>query len=420
MPVRRSGPTPERRRDMLLDNSFFILATSVATGAGGFLFWTLSARLFNPAQIGLASALLSACGTLAWCSLLGLNQTLVRRLPGSAAPSRLINTSLVLIAGAGLVVATGYALVVPSFVPALAALHDVPVFLAFVLVTALTGVNLGTDAIFVAHQRARFNFAINGLLQNAVKLAVMPALVWLGAYGVFLSAAIATAATVAASLIVLVRRFGYRPRPEVDGGAVRRDLAFSSRTYVAELFDLVPPLILPLLIVRSLGPQSTAYFLIAFQIANLLYSGIYAVTQATFAEGCRRPDSLRELAGRSARMLLLAPLGGLVLAGVGPYVLGVIGPAYRAGGTGPLVVLSLGAVVVAPTALSAALLKLTGQLGALVYATALRNGIICLLAVVLMPHGLIGVAGAYVAGEAISLVIPAWALLRRSVWKVRL
>ena len=70
-------------------------------------------------------------------------------------------------------------------------------------------------------------------------------------------------------------------------------------------------------------------------------------------------------------------------------------------------------------ALSAALLKLTGQLGALVSATALRNGVVCLLAVVLMPHGLIGVAVAYVAGEAISLVIPAGALLRRSVWKVQ-
>ena len=119
-------------------------------------------------------------------------------------------------------------------------------------------------------------------------------------------------------------------------------------------------------------------------------------------------------------MMLLAPLGGLVLAGVGPYVLGVVGPEYRAGGTGPLVVLSLGAIVVAPTALSAALLKLTGRLGALVAATALRNGVICLLAVVLLPYGLTGVAVAYVAGEAVSLIVPAWALLRRSVWKVRL
>ncbi|MEU4238184.1 oligosaccharide flippase family protein [Actinoplanes sp. NPDC026619] len=412
--ARAAGP-----RDVLVDNSFFILATSVVTGAGGFLFWTLSARLFTPAQVGLASALLGACGTLALCSLLGLNQTLVRRLPGNHAPSRLINTSLLLITGASIVVAAGYALIVPSFVPALGALRGAPMFLAFVLVTVLTAVNVGTDAVFVAHQRARFNFAIDGLLQITVKLVVLPALVWLGAYGVFFSAGIATAAAVATSLIVLVRRFSYRPRPEVDGGAVRRDLAFSSRTYVAELFDLVPPLVLPLLIVQALGPQETAYFLIAFQIANLLYAGIFAVTQATFAEGCRHPGSLRALAGRSARMLLLAPVGGLVLAGVGPYLLGVVGPEYRAGGAGPLVVLSLGAVVVAPTALSAALLKLTGQLGALVAATALRNGIVCLLAVLLMPHGLIGVAIAYVGGEAISLVIPAWALLRRSVWKVR-
>jgi O-antigen/teichoic acid export membrane protein len=222
-----------------------------------------------------------------------------------------------------------------------------------------------------------------------------------------------------ASLFVLVRRFGYRPRLELNGALVRRDLAFSSGTYLAELLDLVPPLVLPLLIVRELGPQAAAYFLIAFQIANLLYTGIFAVTQATFAEGCRNPGSLRALAARSGRMLLLAPVGGLALAGLGPHILGVVGADYRAGGTAALVIFSLGAVVVAPTALSAALLKLSGQLGALVATTVLRNGTVCLLALVLLPHGLAGVAVAYVIGEAVSLIIPVWALTRRAVRKVR-
>jgi O-antigen/teichoic acid export membrane protein len=421
--IRHSRPRPfgATGGDLLLDNSFFILATSLVTGAGGFLFWTVNARLFSAAQVGLASALLGACSTIASCSLLGFNQTLVRRLPGSLEPSRLINTSLVLISAAGIVAASGYALIVPSFVPALASIRAEPAHLvAFVLLTALTGVNLATDSVFIAHQRARFNFAIDGLLQSAVKLALPPALVWLGAYGVFFSAGIATAAATVASLLVLVRRFGYRLRPELAGSLVRRDLAFSSGTYVAELLDLAPTLVLPLLIVRQQGPQAAAYFLIAFQIANLLYSGIYAVTQATFAAGCRDQGSLRALAVRSARMLLvLAPLGGLALAVAGPYVLGVIGPQYRAGGGGTLVVFSLGAVLVAPAAWSAALLKLTGQLGSLVAATVLRNGAVCLLAVVLLPRGLIGVAVAWVAGEAVSLIIPAWALTRRAVWKVR-
>jgi O-antigen/teichoic acid export membrane protein len=409
-----------RPRDALVDNSFFILATSVVTGAGGFLFWTLAARLFTAAQVGLASALLSACGTLAWCSLLGLNQTLVRRLPSSPVPSRLINTSLVLIAGACVTVAGGYALIVPSFAPVLGALREPLVLLGFLLVTALTGVNLGTDSVFIAHQQARFNFAVDGLVQNAVKLALLPVLVGLGTYGVFVSAGLATAAAAGVSVLILVHRFGYRPRIEVDTAAVRRDLAFSSRTYVAELFDLVPPLVLPLLIVRGLGPQATAYWLIAFQIANLLYAGVFAVTQATFAEGCRQPGRLRALAGRSARMLLLAPIGGLVLAGIGPYVLEVVGPEYRAGGAGPLVVLSLGALVVAPTALSAALLKLTGRLGVLVTTNALRNALVCVLVVALLPRGLIGVAVAYVAAEALSLLVPAGAWLRHTSRKVRL
>jgi O-antigen/teichoic acid export membrane protein len=252
-----------------------------------------------------------------------------------------------------------------------------------------------------------------------VKLTLPVALVWLGAYGMFLAAGAATLAAVAASVLVLARRFGYRPRLELDWRLVHRDLGFSSGTYLSELLDLVPMLVLPLLIVRSLGPGAAAYYFIAFQIAGLLHAGIFAVTQSTYAEGCRTGGSLGALSRRAGRLLLLAPAGGLTLALAGPAVLGVIGPEYRAGGTGTLVVLSLGAVVVAPAALSATLLRLTGRIGALVATTALRNGVVCLLAVALVHRGPAWVAGAWVTGEAVSLVVPAWALARHATRKAR-
>jgi O-antigen/teichoic acid export membrane protein len=407
-------------RDTLVVNSFFTLATSVVTAAGGFLFWTVNARLFTAAQVGLAGALLGACTTIASGSLLGFNQTLVRRLPGTPEPSRLINTSLLLVVTAGVAVASGYALIVPRFVTELAPIGTLSVhFAAFVLVSALTGVNVATDSIFVSHRQARYNFLIDGVLQSAVKLTLPATLAALGAYGMFLSAGIATLAAVAASVLVLARRFGYHPRFELDRHLVQRDLAFSSGTYLAELLDLVPTLVLPLLIVRSLGPGSAAYYFIAFQIAGILYAGIFAVTQSTYAEGCRTGGSLRALSRRAGRLLLLAPAGGVALALAGPSALGVIGPEYRAGGSGTLVVFSLGAVVVAPAALSAALLRLTGRIGALVATTALRNGVICLLALALVHHGPAWVAVAWVTGEAVSLVIPAWALARHAIRRAR-
>ncbi|MFF5291484.1 lipopolysaccharide biosynthesis protein [Paractinoplanes globisporus] len=407
-------------RDTLFVNSFFTLATSVVTAAGGFLFWTLNARLFTAAQVGLAGALLGACSTISSGSLLGFNQTLVRRLHATSEPSRLLNTSLLLVAAAGTTVAAGYALIVPALVPDLGPIRsNLPIFVAFVLVSAMTGVNLATDAIFVGHQQTRLNFVIDGVLQNVVKLALPPMLGWLGAYGMFFSAGAATLAAVMASVLVLVRWFDYRPRLEIDRQLVRSEFAFSSGTYVAELLDLVPPLVMPLLIVRALGPESAAAYFIAFQMAGLLYTGVFAVSQSTFAEGCRQRESLRALTRRAGRLLMFAPVGGLVMAGAGPVVLGLVGPEYRAGGTGTLVVFSLGAAVVAPTALSTALLRLTGQIGAMVAMAVLRNGATCLLALLLLSRGLIWAALAWVAGEAVSLIVPAWALARRAVWKAR-
>ncbi|WP_127501896.1 lipopolysaccharide biosynthesis protein [Actinoplanes solisilvae] len=407
-------------RDTLVVNSFFLLATSAVTAAGGFLFWTVCARLFTAPQVGMAGALLGACTTIASGSLLGLNQTLVRRLPTTPEPNRLINTSLLLVAVAGVVVASGYAGLVPRFVPEFDTIRTSTWhFVAFVTVSAMTAVNLATDAIFVGHRQARFNFLIDGLLQSTVKLALPAVLVGLGAYGMFLSAGTATLAAVATSVLVLARRFAYRPRPEIDRRLIRRDLAFSSGTYVTELLDLVPTLVLPLLIVRSLSAEAAAYYFIAFQIVGLLYAGIYAVTQSTFAEGSSSGGSLRTLSLRAGRLLLLAPLGGLVLAGAGPVVLGAIGPEYRAGGTGILIVFSLGAAAVAPAALSATLLRLTGQTGALVATTALRSGVVCLLAFLLVDRGLVWVAVAWVAGEAVFLIVPAWALARRTARRAR-
>ncbi|MBN1171403.1 MAG: oligosaccharide flippase family protein [Micromonosporaceae bacterium] len=401
------------RTDTLVSNSIFILASSLTTGAFGFAFWTISARLFTVQQVGLASTMLSAAQLIACCSLLGFNQTSVLALPTSSEPDRLINTGLALVFCAGVVLSTSYVMLAPSLVRDLAFVRDSQwYFLGFVVLTALGGVNLATDSIFIAYQEARYNLLVDGFVQGAVKIVSPVALTWLGTYGMFASAGIATAVAAVCSMVLLMRRFAYRPRLEISGRLIRRELAFSSAAHLAQLLDMLPVLVLPILVVRVRGAQDAAYFFIAFQVASLLYSGVYAITQATFAEGTNHPGSLRDLARRSAYLLLVVPAAAVTFALLGPQVLGLVGQAYRSEGTGMLVVFSLAAVVVAPVSWTTVLLKLSGQLGALVGSSAVRNVGVCVLAASWLHRGLVWVAVAWFVGEAVSLVIPAWVLVR--------
>ena len=64
--------------DHLVQNSFFIMLSTATMGGLGFLFWVLNAHLFNPAQIGIATTLISAAALISYLSLLGFNSTFIR------------------------------------------------------------------------------------------------------------------------------------------------------------------------------------------------------------------------------------------------------------------------------------------------------------------------------------------------------
>src|SRR5205823_7781468 len=69
------------RNDSLVRNSIYIMATTVATGAIGYLYWIVATHLYSAHDVGLASAFLSVMGLTSTLANLGIGATLIQMLP---------------------------------------------------------------------------------------------------------------------------------------------------------------------------------------------------------------------------------------------------------------------------------------------------------------------------------------------------
>jgi len=67
--------------DPLFKTAYFLMFSSLTSAGSGFFFWLIAARFYSTADIGLASAIISAMGLISMLSLLGFDISLVRFLP---------------------------------------------------------------------------------------------------------------------------------------------------------------------------------------------------------------------------------------------------------------------------------------------------------------------------------------------------
>src|SRR5947209_13850301 len=69
------------RSDSLLRNSIYIMGSTVATSAIGYLYWVVAAHIYSVYEVGLASAFISAMTLTSTFANLGLGSALVQMLP---------------------------------------------------------------------------------------------------------------------------------------------------------------------------------------------------------------------------------------------------------------------------------------------------------------------------------------------------
>jgi O-antigen/teichoic acid export membrane protein len=400
----------------MVRNSLFSLLSSALQAGLGFAFWVLAARLFSTSEVGRATSLISATTLIGFVALFGLNSTLARYMPTTRHRDTMITVGIIFVAACGTLVALGYVVALPFVAPNLRFVDArISFAIGFAVLTGAAAVNIVTDAVFIASRRSGMNALVDGGIGGVVKLVMLPLLAGTGAFGLFCASAGGFAAAGAASILLIWTQLHYRPRFKGALAVMLPLLRFSMANYMGNVFNLAPTLVVTLIVLDRLGPASAAYYYMAFQFANLLFSGAYAVEQNFLAEGAHGEEGLKSLMWRAGRLLaMLAVPSAIVGALLAHWILLVFGRSYAVHGTDALVLLALAAIPIAAQQWLVTVLRLTGQLLAISVCNGVYAVAICGFAWFWTPHGLAFVGLAWLAGASAGFVAAAVAVLMGS------
>jgi O-antigen/teichoic acid export membrane protein len=392
--------------DPLFKNSYYLMATMLFTAGAGFFFWIFAARLYTVEAVGLGSAILSATWLLSILSVLGFDIGLIRYLPEERDKSRMINSCFTMTALAALMLAVIFILGLQIWTPALMILREQTVFGAvFVLFTiAMTLFGLQTN-VFVAFRQAKYSF-IQGSVAM-LRIVILPFLVAFGAFGLYLSAGLATIiAILVGNMLIMKVLSTYRLVPAISKKMLSGMVYYSFGNNVANIFYFLPVAALPLLVVDVLGEEHNAYFYVAWAISSVLLMIPFTVSTSLFAEGSFSPDELRRNVIKSLKFIyVLLILGIIGLFIFGRYVLLLFGEAYAENAFGVLLILSLASIPHAINVVYVAIKRVKKETMPAIYV----YGTVAALTLIgsyiaIQEMGLIGIGISWIAGNGIMAV----------------
>lgn len=395
------------RGDVGLQNSLFLIASTGVMALSGFVFWFISARLYTPTEIGLSSTLVAAATTLALFSLLGFDNVLVRYLPNSSKPDRVIDTSLIITSLAAFVLSFVFIFTLENVSPSLHAVLASPLHrLIFIVGMVLVSINTLTDSVFISFRSAKYILiADTGLSIGKILLPLM--LIGNGAYGLFIAYAVSVTIATIISIICLGKKFNYRFKPIIDKATLREVMTFSAGTYTTNLVAAVPMMALPIIVTNALGGEQVAFFNLAMTIAAMLFIIPRATANSLFAEISKNSSSIRQQTNRTAKQTayLLVPLS------VGLYfgsslLLSIFGVSYSAGATPALHIFAFSALGLGINAISQTLLKARHKLMPLFLIQFAGTVIMIALCWPLTrAYGVAGAAWAWLIGEYVMMLL---------------
>jgi O-antigen/teichoic acid export membrane protein len=358
------------RGESLLQNSLFIMATSLVTSAFGYVFWLAAARLYSAPVVGLTAAITSASMIMVLVSTFGVGGTLIQSLPGRFKETGWSTTFWAGMATAAIFAVTlcGIALVVlPLISPELIVLRSVEYAALFAIATVTVTAATTLDCVYLAERRAGDLFTRNSAAA-AVKVLMLgllgfaagsDALPLLGAWGV----ASVFGLGLGSALLIRYRRVA---RPPGFSVLLRTALGFRSRVTGHQVIGMgagLLPYLLPVLVTVRLSASDNAYFFTTWMLAGLFLVVSPAVSQSLFAEGMHRPDEVDAMA-RSAMKIIGAILvpGLFAILAVGGTLLSAFGPAYADHAVGLLRITVLASVPDAVTNVYVGVLRVQGRL----------------------------------------------------------
>ena len=387
-----------------LISSFGLIAGRMASMGLGFLAWLVAARLFVPAEVGLASGVVAAMMLCVQLAMVGVGSAVIALLPNHRLePARLMNPALTSVSLASVVAGVIFLVVARSLFHELDVVVTVPALaVAFVGMTLFGAVNVLYDNASVAMRRGD-QVLVRNVAFGAVTIAVPVALAGVAAgHGSTLILGAWTLAGLVACLLAVMQTArmwrGYQLRFAWDTALVGRLVRVGLPNWALTMTERGPALLMPILVTELISPTANAYWYAVWMMAWVVMIIPISAGQTLFAEGARAPDRI----GRATRHGLLTSLGlgipaALGMALVARVALGLLGTQYADAGDTALRILVVTVVPFSILQAYFAICRARGSLG-----EAIATGAI---------SGAAAVAAAIVAGQAAGLAAMAAAWL---------
>lgn len=331
----------------LLHSAAALATTSVVTAGLGFVYWAVAARAFPAANVGQASTAIAAMSLMAPMALLGLGTLLIAELPNKDdGRATLVCTAALLTALAAGAVGYACAFGLPGDFLGLPGISSPAVATVFAAAVATQSVGLLLDQALLSMVGGGMQLRRN-LIQAIVKLLLLivfaVTLVRLGSVAIFVSWLLGNVVSLIVVGVLLMRRFGIRPRSLLPAPKMLHGLHFdAARHHLLNTALLVPYFAMPIVANVVLGSEQAAYLYAAWSVAGFVFFLPLSLSTALFASGARDSRTFLMEFRKTLHYSFLACLAAIVVIVLaGKVVLGIFGPDYAAEGYLPLIVLCL-------------------------------------------------------------------------------
>ncbi len=389
--------------DPLFKNAYFLMLSSITSAGSGFFFWLIAARFYSAEDVGLASAIISAMNFILILSLLGFDISLIRFLPERKDKVKFINTcftiSSIVSFSLALIFITGINIWSPSL--SIMIEKKMFLFLFFLYTSVIPLASLQSRGIFVGFRKAEYSFILT--VVTFARIGILPFLTTFGALGIYLSYGLTPLLAFLIGIFLISRILPYKPIPTVRKDIINEIFHYTLGNYIAGIFQFLPNVILPIMVLNVLGAEQNAYFFIAWSVSNLLAIIPGAVSTSLLAEGSYEYEKL-EWNIRKAVMFtfVLIGVGILTIFILGDRILWIFGEKYAEKSFDILKVLVLGAVPFSANTIYAYVKRVQKEIKPVIFVYSCISILTLVGSYLLMTkYGIIGVGFAWVLANFI-------------------
>lgn len=381
--------------DHLFRNSIMVMMNLGTNAFAGFFFWIIVARDISPSDVGLSTAALSVAALITTFSGLGMSNGLIRFLPRAENKKTLYSSILIINLVLSGLLTIVVLLLIRLLFPSLEFLNSgaYPViFLLYVLLSSMLSVQNFT---LIAMRRADLSFIQNALC--ALRVPIVFIIAFTGLAGIFYSLTFGYFLAIVFGIIVLyILQIPFTYKLDID--AIRKIFMFSLGNFTADLFVNAPLMIIPFIIINTIGATNNAYYYIAYSISSFLFIIPHGISMSLFVEGSHDLP-LRDTTIRAVKLLMLIMVPALILTFLfGNYILLIFNAEYAQKSFDLLKLLAISSIFSSVISIYVSILRVRKNIKMVNIVYMLYAALIIVLGYIsLTYYGLIGIGYAWIA-----------------------